>query len=142
MMKIKACKICGKWFVAKGRAEICGDDICKKGKKKLNNINEYQRQKAKNYDYNKFNRANPDKKNKWNRENQDKSNNWVLNGGRAELRARNSGACQGDMVLDKNGKPRVALGSAEEDNEYSYNAEDEMDDAVKKLQERLARRRR
>lgn len=141
-MKIKSCKICGKWFVAKGRAEICGDDICKKGKKKLNNINEYQRQKVKGYDYNKFNRKNPDKKNKWNVENQDKSNNWVLNGGRAELRAENSGACQGDMVLDKNGKPRSALGSKEEDDEFSHDAEKEMAKARKKWQERLARRRR
>ena len=71
---IKKCKICGTEFEAKSnRACYCSDE-CKKEGEKIIEHERYLKRKEKGYDFNKFNRLNPDKANKFNRENPDKAN--------------------------------------------------------------------
>ena len=132
---IKICKICGTEFEAKSnRACYCSDECKKEGRKiSKQEINKRYYEKNKEYDYNKWNRLNPDEANKWNRLNPDKANKWnrlnpdksnkwnrTIEGKTYDIermrtkREHNKQFCGGDIQLDNNGNPKLMMGTSDE----------------------------
>ena len=119
---IKICKICGTEFEAKSnRACYCSDECKKEGQKEINH-KKYLKRKDEGYDYNKFNRLNPDKANKFNRLNPDKANKWnksengIINNifNKRDKREHNKQFCGEDIQLDNNGNPKLMMGTSDE----------------------------
>ena len=146
---IKKCKICGTEFEAKSnRACYCSDE-CKKEGRKATNRKEYLKRKDEGYDYNKFNRLNPDKKNKWNREhifesnkfnrlNPDKANKWndnKLEDTRQQFNEINDGY-NSSLRINEKRELTEAYGSKEAEKEsrkYNINNKKEWAKAEKQM---------
>jgi len=121
-MIIKKCKICGTEFEAKSnRACYCSDE-CKKEGGKIIEHERYLKRKEKGYDFNKFNRLNPDKANKFNRLNPDKANKFnksekgIINNifNKRDKRKYNNQFCGEDIQLDNDGNPKLMIGTSDE----------------------------
>ena len=110
---IKICKICGTEFEAKSnRACYCSDECKKEGRKiSKQEINKRYYEKNKEYDYNKWNRLNPDEANKWNRTIEGKT--YDIERMRTK-REHNKQFCGGDIQLDNNGNPKLMMGTSDE----------------------------
>ena len=110
-MIMKKCKICGTEFEAKSnRACYCSDKCKKDGERKIEH-ERYLKRKEEGYDFNKFNRLNPDKANKWNKSEKGIINN-IFN--KREKRKNNKQFCGEDIQLDNNGNPKLMMGTSDE----------------------------
>lgn len=125
-MVMKKCKICGKEFDAKGR-QVCCSDECKKINRKMNLKKSYDKYYENNKEdrkeyYKKYYENNEEEKKKYNQKYWEK------------YFQRNDGLVGGDMQKDKHGNIIIKLGS--DNDEYSYNAEKEMEKARKLNEEK------
>ena len=142
-MVMKKCKICGKEFDAKGR-QVCCSDECKKENIKIKNRKASKKYYRKNPEYYQdwYSENKEDRKEyykNWYSENKEDRReyykNWYSENKEDKIKYwekyfnRNNGLVGGDERKDKHGNIISVLGSSYDD--YSYNAEKEMEKAKK-----------
>jgi hypothetical protein len=109
-MKIKACKICGKWFVAKGRAECCSDEckhqnylINERARSKRRYKNNKELRKELNKEWNDNNKKLRKELNKeWNDNNKEKRKQYNININKDKLSKQRKYAKENGYHWDSN----------------------------------------